>query len=970
MSFVTMASRISRKAAGRLAAIIFVMTSVSAATAGEIVMEYEFSPPVIEEITAGSTSYHRLVMADAPGGGRPGTPSLPARGAQLLIPYGETVTGVDILPGEEVSLGSGYLIEPVGIPFPLSADPSAFSAPVRDSAVYSLAVPYPEKKGETIGRHRFRGYDILILRLHPVRYTPASGDLSYYPHMKVVVHTGAAAKTSSLFRGLPEDAAEIIDRVDNPELAVSYQAAGRPGADNYDMLILTVPGLEAAFLPLKEYHDSTGILTEIRTITDVFLETGGGTPEHIRDYIRNRYLNDGIRYVLLGDDHGLIPGKMLYIEAEVYTAGGSVVDYTMPSDIYYACLDGTYDFDGDGLYGEPTDGEGGGDVDLVGEVCVGRAAVDNAADVARFVSKTIQYASSQDAYLDRVLVCGERIGTPDNELKYYADASMEEIIDGSDAHSYTTAGIPSDLYTIDRLYDHTWPTRNWPPSEIIDRINSGRHIVNHLGHCIYYYALKLYLADLSQLVNTDPCFIYSQGCYAGGFDTLDVDCWAEQVTVKTDAGAFAAIMNTRFGWAQFADHPITTDGASQRFNREFWDAVFNPAENKPELGRANQDSKEDNLYRINDGAMRWVYYEVTLFGDPSIAIKRPYGIAFDYPLGIPEVMTPGQGETFQVAVTGLYGGIPISGSGQLHYRMNDGDVQTAAMTELLPNLYEAALPAIDCGDEMTFYVSAQEAAGLRLYDPPPDSAHTVTLKRRLLIAFEDDFETDRGWAVSGGLWARGIPAGGGGEHGWPDPAAGCNGPSVYGYNLDGDYENNLGEMHLTSPPFDCSLLRHVHLQFDRWLGVEQIPWDHARLAVSTDGTAWTTIWENPGIVADADWIEMDYDISDIAAGQETVKLRWTMGPTNFAWRLCGWNIDDVRVVGYDCLGYFCGDANGDESINVGDAVFIVNYVFRNGAPPGSTGMGDANGDGMVNIGDAVFLINYVFKNGPVPQCAD
>jgi hypothetical protein len=29
-------------------------------------------------------------------------------------------------------------------------------------------------------------------------------------------------------------------------------------------------------------------------------------------------------------------------------------------------------------------------------------------------------------------------------------------------------------------------------------------------------------------------------------------------------------------------------------------------------------------------------------------------------------------------------------------------------------------------------------------------------------------------------------------------------------------------------------------------------------------------------------------------------------------------------------------------------------------------MGDANGDGTVNVADAVYLINYIFKGGPPP----
>lgn len=61
-----------------------------------------------------------------------------------------------------------------------------------------------------------------------------------------------------------------------------------------------------------------------------------------------------------------------------------------------------------------------------------------------------------------------------------------------------------------------------------------------------------------------------------------------------------------------------------------------------------------------------------------------------------------------------------------------------------------------------------------------------------------------------------------------------------------------------------------------------------------------------------------------------------------------------------------GDANLDGAVNVGDAVYIVNYVFRNGLAPLIMNWADANADCQVNVGDAVFLINFIFKSGPVP----
>jgi hypothetical protein len=63
-----------------------------------------------------------------------------------------------------------------------------------------------------------------------------------------------------------------------------------------------------------------------------------------------------------------------------------------------------------------------------------------------------------------------------------------------------------------------------------------------------------------------------------------------------------------------------------------------------------------------------------------------------------------------------------------------------------------------------------------------------------------------------------------------------------------------------------------------------------------------------------------------------------------------------------------GDANNDGAVNVGDAVYIINYVFQGGPPPipHTTCSGDANGDCNTDVGDAVYIINYVFKNGPPP----
>ncbi|MBN1434209.1 choice-of-anchor J domain-containing protein [Candidatus Fermentibacterales bacterium] len=157
-------------------------------------------------------------------------------------------------------------------------------------------------------------------------------------------------------------------------------------------------------------------------------------------------------------------------------------------------------------------------------------------------------------------------------------------------------------------------------------------------------------------------------------------------------------------------------------------------------------------------------------------------------------------------------------------------------------------------------------------------------------------DDDPGWTTED-QWAWGQPQGGGGAHGYPDPTSGHTNSYVYGYNLAGDYPNNLPERHLTSEVINCCGLYNVQLRFWRWLGVEQPSYDHAYVRVSNDGQTWTTVWANESEIADNGWVQCTCDISDVADNQYEVQLRWTMGTTDGGWTYCGWNIDDIEIWG-------------------------------------------------------------------------
>jgi uncharacterized Ntn-hydrolase superfamily protein len=66
--------------------------------------------------------------------------------------------------------------------------------------------------------------------------------------------------------------------------------------------------------------------------------------------------------------------------------------------------------------------------------------------------------------------------------------------------------------------------------------------------------------------------------------------------------------------------------------------------------------------------------------------------------------------------------------------------------------------------------------------------------------------------------------------------------------------------------------------------------------------------------------------------------------------------------------FLCGDANSDGATNIGDAVFLINFVFKSGPLPVPLEAGDASCDGQTNVGDAVYMINFVFKGGYAPCC--
>jgi len=1012
-----------------LATAVASLCDTSAADPSPIRVDYSFDVPSAVPKTDGT---HRVEVPGLKTWGPIGAPVLPYETCRILLPPGVEVTEIYIAGPTWRRLSGSYSVEAGQQPIPLSRQGPHGPTP-PDPGVYSSDSWFPEQPYSDYSIQRWRGHEILIVNVFPVRYLPSSGELQWCEFLSVTVSlrpaTAAEAARRLATSTHESDLGYLRRHVDNPQQLEDYaisreigQAVGDSALDpfpSYEYVVITDASLDTSgpntLQALVAQKQSDGMTAGIVHTDWIYSTYSGDRPDggsdnqtRIRNFIIDAYNTWGTRYVLLAGDADpvdvggesgdlLVPHRGLTIDA------GFEADYDIPSDLYYGCLDGTFDYDADGDYGEPTDGPGGGDVDLLAEVHIGRAPVDSLQEVSAFVAKQFAYASA--APPRDIWMVGEYLGF--GGVAEWGGNLKDEIKDGADIHGYATVGfldaLASPTYDVYTLYDRDDPGSDWPASDVIDVINQGSHVINHMGHANVTYVMKLVNSDVDALTNSSYIILYSQGCYCGSFDNRDSypdsyyseDCISEHLTCETH-GAVAVIANSRYGWGVVG----STDGPSQHFDREFWDAVL--GELILEIGPANDDSKWDQVGYIGlDLIGRWCAYETNLFGDPQLCLRigvSSWGsISLDrsaYPIGdTADIMVldldldsnPGAPDSVSISIVstteaapetvmctetgnstamfagaiGLVSGSPSS-DGQLQVAHGDTitvtyidadngsggvdvvNTDTATVDAMGPTFagLESALPADgyvsliwsaatddttpisysvyrslspggqDFGSPLgtttdtgyrddavingtTYYYVVRATDGVGNEDD--NTIEKSARPRPADLVWGEPLDSDPGWACQGD-WAFGEPTGGGSSCG--DPTSGKTGGNVYGYNLNGDYTDELGATYLTTGAIDCSGLAWVSLRFWRWLGVESATYDQAAVEISIDGSTWTSVWEHDtGSLCDGAWVQCSYDISAVASGQPTVYIRWRMGPTDYSVTYPGWNIDDIELWG-------------------------------------------------------------------------
>jgi len=336
-----------------------------------------------------------------------GHPQLPVLALTLALPAGARVGEVEILKAESIELLARF--HPIPAQHPRILPVPGFDIPSRpfvdpDPSVYLGRQPYPARIAELLSAGQLGDTRLVGVALYPIQFVPTVGKLRFFKSISIrlhydIVEQDAPGTThrdqSTVVRVLSDNDAAVPVASDTRRLSGQRLEAG----DYEHVIIIGDTSFEAAFAPLVAWKTAKGVPS--RTVPVTWITTvypGDDTPERIRNFIADAHETWGTMWFLLGGDTNWVPTRRAY--AMTCEAGAHADEDNIGCDMYFADLDGTWNADGDDIYGELAD-----DVDLYPEVFVGRAPVRTADETTAFVEKIVSYESSplDDFQLDMLM---------------------------------------------------------------------------------------------------------------------------------------------------------------------------------------------------------------------------------------------------------------------------------------------------------------------------------------------------------------------------------------------------------------------------------------------------------------------------------------------------------------------------------------------------------------------------------------
>ncbi|MCX8036112.1 MAG: C25 family cysteine peptidase, partial [Candidatus Sumerlaeia bacterium] len=355
----------------------------------------------------------------------------------------------------------------------------------------------------------------------------------------------------------------------SPNVPSSWHAAGRRA----DMVIITPARFRAAVHPLQWLRRSQGMAVVVIDVADLYDEFNFGNKSAyaLRDFLARARAVWAVppRFVLLAGDASADPRDYYGLGDRDFVPTKLVDTAVMET----ACDDWFADFNGDN----------------VPEMAVGRLPVRSLEETAAAVAKILIYEQSPSAdWTKQALLVADNNDTFDFEA---ASAEVGALLPGS--------------LTVDGVF-LGWTTLDLARAMLLEKLNSGRLLVNYIGHgSMDMWAGEglLTSSDAAALTNGGKLpLVVSMTCLNGYLQDPRNDCLAK------------ALMNARRGGAVavWASSGMTGPSAQAELNKAFVRALFGPE--PPTIGQAAMRAKR--AVTLPDIRRTWI-----LFGDPAMRLK-------------------------------------------------------------------------------------------------------------------------------------------------------------------------------------------------------------------------------------------------------------------------------------------------------------------------------------------------------------
>lgn len=460
----------------------------------------------------------------------------------------------------------------------------------------------------------------------------------------------------------------------------------------------------------------------------------------------------------------------------------------------------------------------------------------------------------------------------------------------------------------------------------------------------------------------NTCIFDSSGCSSCGSaihscGQLISGCVWDTVAAFEDSGMSADEANFYMGDLYLNMIPLHSGGSIQQ------DILIDILTLDDDDGNLNNGSP--NYFEIAAG------FAVHGFDAPELS-----GLDFQFPSGTPSTINPFDGVDFAMNVSGI-SFQPVPNTGTMYIARSNGTVDTLAMPQVANNQYVLAFSDIECDEAVGYYFSAEATTGDVFYwpggqtsVPAPNARFSGVGATGEIIAFEDDFQTDTGWTVSGGAvdgqWGRGVPI----DCGRGDPNSDADGSGICfltdnssASNCNSDVDD--GQTILTSPNLDASAPGSV-ISYSRWFNnvAGASPNEDTMLVqVSGDGgLSWVGL-EVVGPVAEADggWYQKEFLVSTYVQNSNNFRIRFIAQDIGNG-SVVEAAVDGVRLLATECIddGPSCpGDVDGNGSVEFADLVSLLSAWGSSctGCPE------DVDGSGTVEFSDLVGLLSAF---GPCP----